>query len=119
MIDSKSLEYLSSGRNRDVYLLPGGRHVLKVPRNEAGIGDNYFENSFKNLKDPWEKKYKIYARCRLFCGNLLIMEYVKPASIRMIKYVLGYVPKWVDCIDCAQVGFNKHGRLLCYDYGQN
>jgi hypothetical protein len=118
MIDPSTLKYLSSGRHRDVYLLPGGKYVLKVPRNDAGVSDNYWEDAFDYHKDAWSKTVRVNARCRLIPGtNLLVMEYVEPVSYDEIESKLGYIPKWVDFIDCQQVGFNRNGKLKAYDYG--
>jgi hypothetical protein len=120
MIDPSTLTYLSSGTNRDVYLLPGGKYVLKVPRNENGIADNYWEAAIDFHKDAWSKKIRVNARCRLIPGTtLLVMEYVEPATTAEVKHRLNLerMPEWTDFIDCQQVGFTRSGKLKAYDYG--
>lgn len=114
------LKYLGSGRNRAVYLLPGGKYVIKIPINALGLADNDEEHCFRHMKDPWAKKERVFARCRLIPGTfLLVMEYVEDASYQEIRNKLGKVPEWVGCIDSGQVGFNRQGKLVAYDYGRH
>lgn len=118
MIDPDKLIYINSGRNRDVYLLPGGKYVLKVPRNANGIVDNRYEHSIKYSKYVWSATVPCYANCRLIPGtDLLVMEYIRPSSFQEIKNILGEAPIWIDSIDDGQVGFDHKGRLKAYDYG--
>lgn len=101
-------KYLGSGRNRTTYLLPSGKYVLKIPRNEAGVFDNADEEALS--------LYKTHARCRtikLFGTLCLVMEYVEQASLDK------ELPTWCDFVDCRQVGYNRKGKLLAYDYGRN
>jgi hypothetical protein len=115
-LDPSKLKYIGSGRNRDVYLLPGGKYVLKVPRNDKGKFDNWEEHCFRYLGDPYEGKKGRRAKCRMIPGtDLLVMEYLTSFWERGIEG--SHLPKWVDCVDCMQVGYNINGKLRMYDWG--
>ena len=59
--------------------------------------------------NEWRKSNKeVLARCMMAIGYLLIMEYVDPVS--------GVLPQWCEEFD-DQVGYNKKGKLVAYDYG--
>jgi hypothetical protein len=102
-------QLLGVGRNRVAFLLPSGKYVLKVPRNDAGVADNYHEARFGGT---WN-----YAKCKLvnLCGiSCLIMEYLDYEPIYE-EYDL--LPDWTMSVDCCQVGYNRKGKLLAYDFG--
>lgn len=103
----KQLIFLGEGRNRLVYRLgEHGRYVIKVPKSNYGINDNYHEaRIYKEHKDDIIS----YARCRL-TGTFLIMEYVEPIDTWDI-------PEWAKYVDCGQVGRNLNGKIVAYDYG--
>lgn len=112
MLDIIGLKYLGSGRHRDVYLLPSGKNVIKVPSSRDGVASNHREARIRYEKDPWTDKEKVYARCRIIPGtNFLVMEYIDPVIS------CNNLPKWTNCIDCGQVGYNRKGELKAYDYG--
>lgn len=103
------------GRNRAVFIM--GKYVVKIPRCWDGVADNDWEGSVRHSPHPEEAKY---VRTRMVYVDeipIVFAEYVKPASIKDMKSILGTVPSWTDAIDCQQVGFNREGRLLAYDYG--
>lgn len=105
---------VTSGRNRVVFHM--GRYVVKLPMNYGGVADNDWEGSVRHSQDPREAKY---ARTRMvYFGEIpvVFMEYVKSTGYSDLRN-LGPVPKWVDGIDCQQVGFNRRGQLVAYDYG--
>jgi hypothetical protein len=104
------------GRNRGVFVMPGN-YVVKIPKNGDGCTDNDWEGSISNGEDSSEEDVQ-YARTRLFYykedNNLIpivFMEYV--------EYHCDYKnqPDWVASVDCGQVGYNKKGRLVAFDYG--
>lgn len=113
-------EAFHSGRNRATFVFRN--HVVKLPINFGGLGDNDWEGSVSNGPDQ-DDRYSIqYARTRLYyVGELpvLFMERVTPAGSVEIENRLGFEPEWVYSVDCGQVGFNKSGRLVAYDYGYN
>lgn len=109
---------VQQGRNRRVYII--GTYVIKVPLNLNGVTDNDWEGSVSNGPKPseWDVIYPKHKRLAWYRGiPILFMEFVRPALTKHITKRLGSVPKWVDRVDCGQVGFNKQGRLMAYDYG--
>jgi hypothetical protein len=103
----KTFEYLGSGRHRAVYR--HGNYVIKIPLSDYGISDNYYEATIYK-EYGYDKGYIPYARCRLL-GTILIMEYLEPVKS------FDNLPEWTMAVDCTQVGYNRHGKLLAYDYG--
>jgi hypothetical protein len=105
-------KYLSEGRNRMVFIKNDG-FVIKVPKNDWGIGDNESEaRRFKNFG----KTVDIipYAQCSVSYDSngipLLEMERVYPLAENETK------PKWSDYVDCAQIGKTLSGEIVAYDY---
>ena len=110
--DVSQLKHLGTGRNRAVYLLPSGKNVIKIPMNGDGIHDNLAEEyRYRVQRTSW---YPL-ARCRLLPGSHnLIMEYVKfPDSYCGLRES----NSWIDSVDCCQIGYNRVGKLVAYDYG--
>ena len=105
------------GRNRNVFNF--GRYVVKVPRNFYGVIDNDWEGSVSNSEDCDPEDVQ-YARTRLAYWKdvpIVFMEYVEYASNKEIAERVGHVPDWTMSVDCGQVGFNRKGCLVAYDYG--
>jgi hypothetical protein len=98
---------LGKGRNRIVYRITEN-YVVKVPLNWDGIEDNYHESSLAKK----ENQQGYFANCVMLGDMLLLMEYVEPTHKSYSE-----LPSWVGCIDCAQVGYTKDGRLVAYDFG--
>ncbi len=96
--------FLGEGRHRRTYLSPNGRWVYKIPLSDAGVHDNWHEaGEFVRDSD--------LAYCRnLKDTGILLMEYAK-------QIPLGSLPYWAKWYDCGQVGTNRHGRAVVYDYG--
>lgn len=115
----RPLEYLGSGRNREVYRR--GNYVIKVPRNWQGIVDNEHEadvGSYTRKEVPGSIQY---ARCRLHPGGILVMQYaqfVGPGTDPdgFLPHKNG--PSWMGFVDCGQVGYNRFGKVVAYDYGR-
>lgn len=107
---------LGTGRNRKVYDMGNGL-VVKVPLNAPGMEDNLAESEiYKSTRDDPEGYLIRYAECNHFNYKdipLVIMEKVEP-----IKGYHPELPDWTDYVDCAQVGYNKEGKLVAYDYGR-
>lgn len=102
-------QLLGVGRNRVTFLLPSGKYVLKIPRNDSGVWDNHHE---ARLSGTWN-----YARCKLvnLCGIwCLVMEYL---NCETIYKEYDSLPDWTIGVDCCQVGYNRKGKLLAYDFG--
>jgi hypothetical protein len=102
-------KYLGEGGYRYAYLLRSGRYVIKIPKDE--VGERY--NRMEYIDYTHARRPNI-GRCRLikYKGqDCLIMEYIRPTTI---KY--NQLPEWAQFIDCAQVGYNRKGKLLAYDW---
>lgn len=110
------------GRTRNVFALPGG-YVVKLPKNEAGMVDNDWEGAIEeNNEIHGIAAYVQYPRTRLahFHGiPVLFMAKVKPLTSLEIVDKFGVEPDWVMAVDGGQVGTNRQGRLVAYDFGLN
>ena len=133
-----SWKYLGGGASRLAWLLPSG-NVIKYPRNKWGIADNQLEATiWKDRFDPekvrahyiandlwcesnheWHQvvsEFK-FARCRLIPNTyLLVMEYVACWNAR--GELRDDLPRWARHMDGAQVGYNRNGELVAYDYAE-
>lgn len=113
LLKANGFVHLGEGRHRSVYRSPNGRYVVKVPVCYYGVGANWLEAtrwSRRNAKRGGTG-YPI-AACRTICGGmLLVMQYAEPARN------ISDCPRWVDYVDCQQVGFTLNGKLVAYDYG--
>lgn len=109
----QSTKCIGEGRNRIVYVSECGNYVFKVPINKDGEFNNWCEHvRFNEYKEKW---YPL-ARCHGIPESfILIMEYVDADYILHVP--VNERPDWVGFVDCAQVGYNKAGELVAYDYG--
>lgn len=95
------------GRNRLVFA--NDRIVVKFPRNCDGEADN-----------DWEGSVSGPTKCR---GRLIELDGFICVMQERVQRVYADVPcpaklpKWTDCIDCRQVGYDRQGNLRAYDYG--
>jgi hypothetical protein len=97
------------GRHRQLFLSRCGKWVYKIPRNSAGLGANHNE-----LRAYKTGGWIPVAKCRLihvFDIPIIVMEYVKSVHLGSSE------PDWVACVDCAQVGYTRKGKLVAYDMG--
>lgn len=109
-------ELIGDGRNRRVFR--HGNYVIKLPLNNKGVDDNYHEASVWR-KYGHSRGYINYARCRLL-GGILVMQYVGYLGKLSDKdgYIhLHNIPEWAYAVDCWQVGYNRFGNIVAYDYG--
>lgn len=116
----KDFILIGEGRNRAVWRIGSkGSHVIKIPLNEYGVGDNFHEaETYRRSKG--KRTYVQYAQCRLFGETCLIMEYagyIGPKSDENGYIKLENCPEWAYSVDCWQVGYNRNGRIVAYDYG--
>lgn len=104
------LKHLGTGRHRTTYRL-NETTVWKFPLSADGCFDNLREAKVYQDTNGVDGEFR-YAACSVFplCGlAILEMEYVEPKwSTRL--------PKWTGWIDCQQVGYNRNGILVAYDY---
>lgn len=109
-----------SGRNRNTFIL-NDRLVVKLPRNADGCMDNEWEgcisNSTESIGDPL---FVQYPRTRLAYVEgipVVFMERISHMRTADIVRHFGAEPDWVNSVDGGQVGVNRFGRLVAYDYG--
>ena len=111
-------EPLGNGRHREVYLLPSKKFIVKIPINIDGALANIAEYKYWKNREVIKEHYNVdLARCRLYQGSafqdkLLVMEFIKD-KLDNEKYL----PSWAFKIDCSQVGRNRQGKIVAYDYG--
>jgi hypothetical protein len=121
-IDASMFDFLKcvgSGRHRMVFILPGGRHVIKVPCSSAGIKANRQEVQFS-------KTYpSLVARARMF-GQSSVQLRLDDA--RFLDARNGYEPmdSWTDeeqaLYSCIEDLFANEGKswmdhsILQYGY---
>jgi hypothetical protein len=107
------------GRNRIAFEFD--TYVVKLPITLNGIADNDWEGSVSNDPDAEPNVWQVqYARTRLYYKGeipVLFMEKVNYTTREELIDRFGKEPEWVSCVDCGQVGFNKGGKLVAYDYG--
>lgn len=105
------------GRNRNVFEL--GQYMVKLPKNRDGYTDNDWEGSVSNSAQTYDSPRHIqYPRKHLIYFKtipVLLMEKIIPVDWSLEKQ--SDYPRWIDQVDCAQVGYTKEGRLVAYDYG--
>lgn len=99
------------GGHRVVFI--NGDEVIKVPYKESGEIANEIELEGRPKNAPPEAKFaktKLDNELSNKYGFLIIrMERIKDYfTIRM--------PEWTYDIDCCQVGINKRGELVAYDW---
>jgi hypothetical protein len=118
--------FLGEGRHRRVYgdiraypfCLLGHDYVIKVPyrggylSNDSGLSANYREHTL-SLKYGYEPNIDgvVFAYSRILPNGWLVMERVDPTYIPA-----EHRPKWADYVDGRQVGRNKKGMIVAYDY---
>lgn len=101
---------LGQGSKRKVYVSKDRSYVIKIPMKpeRLGIEENIVEaNTYNKCSNS------IYAKCESVGNNWLKMEYVEPAFLTKQDNF----PDWVSKIPEGQVGHNKDGKLVAYDYG--
>lgn len=101
------LEYLGSGYSRVAYATKN--HVIKIPRTSNGVDCNRREYEAHKR----DKRGRL-ARCRLWKGGVLVMEKVSCVADKS-----AYLPSWARAFDGIQVGVNRKGRIVAYDYAED
>lgn len=107
--------YLSAGRHRMAFLDIRTDFVVKIAHNIDGIQANREEvSSFRNRNSNSLPMAKCYSWVIVEdCPIAIVMEYVEMAKDR---YTLSIIHPWVWSVDCGQVGYNKQGKLVAFDY---
>ena len=108
--NNKKHYFYASGSKRKAYISPDKSYIIKVPFNVTRLG---LEENLEEFNIYSNSKEYIYAKCELIENNWLKMEYVEPATLS----INDDCPDWVSTIAETQVGYNRDGKLLAYDYG--
>lgn len=98
------------GNSRATYI--SKNFVFKLPMSEEGAYQNEEECTLLS-DDYWQ-----FAKTKLIDADsaLICMERADHASYNTIIERLGHLPDFVSGIDCSQVGFNRKGQLVAYDF---
>lgn len=107
---SKGWKYIGAGRHRRV--IGKGNVVIKIPFQPGGKDANQDEYTLysKNGNNPDPKTGVRYAPCRLLDNGCLMMRRIEHISYKEC-------PLWAkDMLDGAQVGIDKNGTIMAYDY---
>jgi hypothetical protein len=111
----KELLYVGVGRTRIVFLTPSQKSVIKIPLSWDGMADNDWE--YRTFTKNRKSGECVYAPCRP--SSLLGFPVLLMRKLDLDIPPVDQLPDWAGCIDCFQVGLDKEGRLLAYDYGWN
>lgn len=110
-LECNQWRYLGSGRHRKVY--KRGGVVLKIPLNLGGAEANIMER----LLYISRREEKIFAPCRLLSNGCLMMVALTN-TCSCCDYDKNH-PSWVrELSDGPQIGFDRSGRLMAYDYAE-
>lgn len=110
-------ECVGLGRHRIVFKLKGGNYVIKFPLGCSGEADNDWEGCLVSNKKKYHKDEEIVILPKTKWLNYhgfvcVIMEYLDEDKLKDVKK-----PKWANFVDDGQVGVNKDGLVLAFDYG--
>jgi hypothetical protein len=116
-VNNPKYKYIGSGASRAVF--KHHNYVIKIPHTCKGVFDNERERHLWMIRRyPYHREFS-YARCRLY-GFILVMQYAhfpipgKTDGDGFVPYE--HLPEWASFIDCQQVGYNRFGELVAYDY---
>lgn len=92
--------------------------VFKVPIDIDGFRLNDWEASLSSFQagTPYEIPL---AKSRHLLGveiPIVVMEKVQELTLKEIESLFGYIPNFVHSVDMGQVGLNKKGKLVAFDY---
>lgn len=92
--------------------------VFKVPISDFGFRNNDIEASILSIHENTPYEIPIaYSRHLPNCEiPIVVMEKVKELTLTEIKDKLGEIPSFVSAVDMGQVGLNKKGKLVAFDY---
>jgi hypothetical protein len=114
----RGLTHIGQGSGRAVYLSPSGMFVYKVPLHEFGLQANKREHQIyrhPEINHGYLSKDRV-ARCRLAPSGVLVMELVRTVDSRGAR-LASNLPEWAYHVDSFQVGTNRAGQAVAYDYG--
>lgn len=104
------------GRNRATYI--ANNYVIKLPISQNGFVDNEWEGSLIAKKGKSAARTRlIYNRVKGFEIPILLMEKVVELTWKEIESIGNSAIQIAYATDCLQVGLNKSGDVVAYDYG--
>ena len=110
VVEKYNLTYLGEGNTRQVYLTPSKNYVIKFGNDWCNQSEAIaYERNREEFNGPCR-----FARCKYISldgVDCLIMEYIKPET-KSWRFLLD----WTSNIDCHQVGYDKRGKLVAYDF---
>jgi len=111
ILETQGWVFLSSGKDRRVWRR--GNVVLKIAYVESGILSN------KRERYLYINGRNHYAPCRLVKENVLMMRAVTPMDESFDEDLYEMIPEWANQLnDGPQVGMDKNGKILIYDYAE-
>lgn len=114
MIDKYGLPKI--GTRRATYISKS--IVFKVPVDIEGFRENDWEGSLCAINPDSNYEIPIAKSRLIFCDDIPVvaMEKVQPLFLSQIKEKFGEIPAFVSWVDMGQVGLNRQGKLVAYDY---
>ena len=114
----RGLVTIGQGSGRRVFLSPSGRFVFKVPLQEWGLRANQREHQIYRYPKmgPDYLNRKRCARCRLAPSGVLVMELVRTGNAVGARLAED-LPDWALRVESYQVGTNRAGDQVAYDFG--
>lgn len=119
----RGYKYICDGRARIGFLSPNGKWVVKLAKDLDGDADNRKE--YDRWKHREGSDWVPLARCKVVNEHVLVMECVITTFDPLGEVHLSHKESlkinrcaWKDYIDCAQVGVNRKGEVVAYDYAQ-
>jgi hypothetical protein len=89
---------------------------LKLPYTDDGEEANRYEHAVYKRRKVKER----LAKCRLvklYGLNCLLMEKVREMTEEEVcEHTAGGHDYWIYTIDCEQVGYNRRGKIVAWDY---
>jgi len=111
ILETQGWVFLSSGKDRRVWRR--GNVVLKIAYVESGISSN------KRERNIYINNRGNYAPCRLVNESVLMMRAVTPMDESFDEDLYEMIPDWANQLnDGPQVGMDKNGKILIYDYAE-
>lgn len=111
---AKRALWYQAGSNRLTFGFKG--YVVKIPTCGSGFVANDWEGSVSNSEESFNNdSYVQYAKTRMVYFNGLPVVFMEEV-IMPIDFKYEDFPDWVGFVDCGQVGWNKKGRLVAYDF---
>lgn len=105
------------GTSRATYI--GKNFVFKLPITMKGYGDNDNEGSIVSIGKEGDDFYVPIARSKLLPRvdiPIVVMEKIIEITRDEIVDRFDKIPDFFSIVDSGQVGYNRKGRLVAFDY---